>query len=559
MTGVVKSARCGTCRDRKVKCDEVKPVCGPCQKGKRICKAPISKVKFARPKGLSAGVVHGSEGLIEPLSQISIVRSISTTEGCNFQTMRLGRRRRAPERMANPDADDHLPLLRRASLSPVQPLQLALLESFRLAHAGLRLSVLAGFMEDVPRMLGHSTAFDDSIACLVNCHNLILHGQRPAGNRKQGNLYAKALLSLQAALTDPVESYSDLTLGAVTILGNVEVFGGGSAIPQNVQHAGGACKLIEMRGPGRVKSDLAKILYMTQRAQGVSNQILKGTSDVVTVAMLRNEETFFNAPEWREISFTDVYDRDTDCIIDEVLREFTALPSLLVKIRAYYFSPDERKSYAIYLEVLRLRKSVGLVADFVDQKLTNGFDIVEGPPMFGDGFLPSTYQFSTMQLSHLCTFYWGLSIIINTIIARFLPANTPSSTLNGLQDQCLLARQRILMSCEYAQQFRPFGTMYLAAPLMMAYDGATPEEKTWIIHQLWQIGELMADVEVVWSRISVEYASKFFYGEPIVLPGGQASSDPLDMRGGAFIKRVQEQIERLSIDERVISREGRNG
>ncbi|KAJ4352403.1 uncharacterized protein N0V89_007751 [Didymosphaeria variabile] len=546
MTGVVKSDRCGTCRDRKVKCDEVKPVCGPCQKGKRICKAPISKVKFARPKGISADVVHESEGLIEPLSQMSIVRSISTTEGGSFQTMRIGRRRRAPEGKANPDADDHLPRLRRPPPTLVQPLQLALLESFRLAHAGLRLSVLTGFMEEVPRMLGHSTAFDDAIACLVNCHGLILHGQRPAGNRKQGNLYAKALLSLQAALTDPVESYSDLTLGAVTILGNVEVYGGGSRVPQNVQHAGGACKLIEMRGPYRVKSNFAKILYMTQRAQGV------------TVAMLRNEETFFNEPEWRQISFTDIYDRDTDFLIDEALREFTALPSLLVKIRAFYYSPDETKSYAIYLETLRLRDSLSLVADFVDQRLRNGFDIVEGPPILGDAILSTTYQFSAIQLSHLCTFYWGLSIIINTIIARFLPANTPPSTLNGLQDECLLARQRILMSCEYAQQFRPFGTMYLAGPLMMAYDGATTEEKTWIMHQLWQIGELMADVEDVWSPVSLKYASKFFFGEPIVLPWGQASSGPFDMRGETFLERAREQIERLSIDEQVASWEGRN-
>jgi len=202
---------------------------------------------------------------------MSIVRSISTIEGASFQTMRMGRRSRAPKGSAKSNAGHPFPLLRRPSLSPIESLQLALLQSFGLTHLGLRLSVIADFMEDVPRMLGQSACFDDSIACLVNCHGLIIRGQRPAGDFQQCNVYAKALLSLQAALTDPVESYSDLTLGAVTILGNVELFGGGSSIPQYIQHAGGACKLIEMRGPFYAQSNFAKALYMTQRGQSVSS------------------------------------------------------------------------------------------------------------------------------------------------------------------------------------------------------------------------------------------------------------------------------------------------
>lgn len=122
-----------------------------------------------------------------------------------------------------------------------------MLRSFTMDQLGLRLSVIANYIEDVPRMLGKSTSFDDSVACLVNCHSLTLRGQRSGAAIEQGNLYAKALLSLQAALTDPVESYSDLTLGAVTILGYVESMGGGSRVPQITQHAGGACKLIEIR------------------------------------------------------------------------------------------------------------------------------------------------------------------------------------------------------------------------------------------------------------------------------------------------------------------------
>jgi hypothetical protein len=233
---------------------------------------------------------------------------------------------------------------------------------------------------------------------------------------------------------------------------------------------------------------------------------------------MRNEAYLFNEPEWRQISSEDVYARETDMFTDELWRELTALPTLLVKIRTFCHSPDEAVSYAIHLEAVQLRKSLKSVTDFVDQALQNGYDIVEGPPKLGETFLTTIYRFSSKELASICVSSWGTSIIINTIIARFLPADTPASVFSDLQDNCLLARQRILMSCEYAQQFRPFGAHYLSGPLMMAYLGATAEEKTWMMHQLWRIGELMNEVEVVWDPFSLECASKLFYGEPIVLP-----------------------------------------
>jgi hypothetical protein len=215
-----------------------------------------------------------------------MVRSVPTTGGGSFQTMRIGRRRRAPGGVTRP-----VSLLQSPSVSPVESLRLAMLQSFNLSQLGLRLSVLAAFLEDAPRMLGHSAAFDDSIACLVHCHGLILRGQRPADHVTQGNRYAKALRSLQAALTDPVESYSDLTLAAVTILGNVEIFGGGSRIPENIQHAGGATKLIEMRGPSRAKSNFAKVLYRAQLGQGVRAPNHNLTSKTCVYRWRHNDRT----------------------------------------------------------------------------------------------------------------------------------------------------------------------------------------------------------------------------------------------------------------------------
>ncbi|KAI0018267.1 hypothetical protein F4780DRAFT_533614 [Xylariomycetidae sp. FL0641] len=32
-----KQSSCNTCRHRRLKCDEVKPICGQCKKAKRYC------------------------------------------------------------------------------------------------------------------------------------------------------------------------------------------------------------------------------------------------------------------------------------------------------------------------------------------------------------------------------------------------------------------------------------------------------------------------------------------------------------------------------------------
>ncbi|KAJ4301700.1 hypothetical protein N0V90_003793 [Kalmusia sp. IMI 367209] len=471
-------------------CDEVKPICGPCQKGKRICKDPISKVKFARPKGLVTAVSgegdrsDESQGEMEPLSQISILRSVPTRDGGSFQTMRIGRRRKAIEGPARVQSDDRIPLLRRPTLSPVESLQLILVQSFNIIQPGLRLSLLTEFMTDVPPMLGRSAAFDDAIACLVSFHGQILHGRKSGDDLKQVNLYAKAILSLRAALTDPVESYSDLTLGAVV------------------------------------------------------------------VAAIRNEECFFNRPEWKQVSFTDVLDCETDFLTDQLERELAALPALLVKIRAFYNSPSEIASNIIYQEALQLRSSLGNISNFVDETLENRLDIIEVPSATGDTLVPTVFQFSTRPLASLCANFWGISVLVDTITARFLPAHTPKMTMHGLQERCLLARQRIFMSYEFTEPFRPLGAMYMSGPLIMAYRGAIAEEKDWIMQRLWQIGELFDDPQAVWGQTNLDYASAYLLGEPIVLPPHYKGCDPHDWGAYGY---MQMQFEELSLDQSDVS------
>lgn len=155
-------------------------------------------------------------------------------------------------------------------LTAPECLQLILLDTFSSTNVGYRLSCVADYMSSIPDRIGHSAALDAALTCLVQRRVALITDEGPNTFSKQGKLYAKALFSLQDALKDPLEAYSDNTLCAVVLLAQVEILGGGMPEVNYVMHAGGAAKLIEMRGPARHCSKFSKLLLASQLGPAVS-------------------------------------------------------------------------------------------------------------------------------------------------------------------------------------------------------------------------------------------------------------------------------------------------
>ncbi|KAF2682237.1 hypothetical protein K458DRAFT_433193 [Lentithecium fluviatile CBS 122367] len=512
MTGVIRSNRCGTCRTRKVKCDEAKPVCGPCAKGNRACKDTISRYKFTEPKAASATPQSEarSRKTLEPCTEIAVLSSAETEDGGSFQTMRFSRPKRKPAKLPLGDPVRQSPLPRHPSFSTIETLQLTLAESFTYRSPGLRLSVIANYIIEIPPRIGHSVALDDAINCLVNCYTLVCHGSPPGLDPKQARLYTMALFSLQRALADPIESYSDNTLGAVTILGHVEVYGGGAqdARPNYIQHAGGAVKMVQVLGPKYFRSKFAKLLYVHSRQLSIA------------VATVRGEECFLHTPEWREISCTELIRSPTAWISDQLGRWMTAFPSLVKKVRHCLASPEDMDPIVILRDAQQLRRGFQEIAEFVEESMRNGIDVIKLPSAHSDLMTPIIYQYATRDLASICVNFWGFSIVLDTIMAKFMPPDSPPSVFENLRNRIISARLHIYMSYEYSEQFRPLGTQYMSAPLIMAYFGATNEEKIWSMHKLWDIGELVPRSKYIWGPVALEFISRYFIGEPVHVASG---------------------------------------
>lgn len=197
-------------------------------------------------------------------------------------------------------------------------------------------------------------------------------------------------------------------------------------------------------------------------------------------------------------------------------RELTALPSLMRRVRQFHSSSNAAERASVLKQAQQLRRAIQATSEFVTQSVENKVDVFEVPSRVGDTLFPTIYQFSTRTLADVCAFYWGVTIILDTIIARFLPL-TSQSAMEILRDRCIRARQQICMSYEYCEQFWPMGCMYMSGPLIMAYHGATAEERLWIMLKLWRIGELMPQVQTFWGPVGLEIASRYFFGEPLKL------------------------------------------
>ncbi|CAI6274566.1 unnamed protein product [Periconia digitata] len=508
MTGVIKSSRCGTCRKRKVKCDEVKPVCGPCQKKNRVCEAPVSKYKFTEEHTTGASSAPPPIQTTFPalkLEKIAIVRSVPASDGGGFfQTMRLvrGRQNRPQDKINN----RHSVIRKSPQMSSTESLQHTLCQTFQMYTGGYRISALASFVTEIPARLGHSEALDCAVACLVNCHASLCRNQAPVNDRMQEKLYAKSIVALQRALEDRVGGFTDETLAAVSIIGQVELFGGGCQGESKwVSHAGGAAKLLQIRGPEYCKTKFSKMLVSMQRMNSLAASIIRG------------EDCFFADSSWQQISYDELFTPEIHPVNVTFVTALLRLPSICKRIRLFHHNPELVDSGSIFLDIYSLRNSFAEVEEYVNEALINETSITVTAAQHDDSLTPFAYHFASRPLANLCVIYWGFSILIDTLLARFLPFQPlPTAvTLEELCDNCIQYRQRIVMSYEYAEHRWPLDVMFMVGPLIFSYHGATEEERDWIISKLWRLGELMPNSRQYWGRAGVERAIRIYLGEPI--------------------------------------------
>ena len=236
--------------------------------------------------------------------------------------------------------------------------------------------------------------------------------------------YRQALLTLNAALQDPIEGLSSRTLAATILLSFYEVINC-TEKDSWIRHAGGAAHLMRLRGPDRHRSGMGRASFLAYR------------HSLVIEACLSRTATFLALQPWLHLSqevqesMTNVERTPISDIVDNFHLSIVEIPGFLQSASDTNASLEKRRdffakgiAYRSNLKVFYTRLMATL--DETDQQITTQ------PSAVPDPVFPNAYHFPTLAIGSLLCGYWAVLSIINrnlTMLENKI-AQQPSSTAN---------------------------------------------------------------------------------------------------------------------------------
>ncbi|KAL7957638.1 hypothetical protein V8C34DRAFT_314648 [Trichoderma compactum] len=446
--GSRRSIGCGACRRNKIKCDEVRPICGRCRRVDRECVYPPpfhfvdTTTRFAVPE-IGERPALRRIGAVDLKAKLSLLYGEGDDDGMIYKFQLLRYRSTTP---LTSSRDSSPPVPNAPSLSRRERLASALVASFKNPPDGYRLHHLGRYMTEIPCRLGHNPALDVAVECLLQSHTQLLEANQYSQPSTQPSIeYMRALQTLQNVIADAVLGTSAETVCATMLMAYYEMITPERRPHQYIAHAGGASKLISVRGPWCVRTKHCFLLT-------------GGWEDI--------------CPEKRDgIKFSSV---------DYLFESICSIPTLVKyvvdwKAGISELGMGEIIEYGRKLQLeLRAASPRSSMAGNVEDNL--GFE--ERQSSTPDDDSPLSFHFYSYE-----------SAIFHTWRLRLSIADTA---------------RRICMCYEYANLSNPLGAQFLQVPLIIAYVVSNQKGKNWIIAKL---NLLMGGLYVTYTTVYLDCLS----------------------------------------------------
>jgi hypothetical protein len=207
------------------KCDEGRPSCSQCTRGRRVCPGYAREMKFVDegPKLRRSG-----KGIKNHHGEIN--------------------HRPGPGQEYVSQSGFGLHQVSSSKVDLHQILSSFISALFPLGMDSTQSSFLGSWLWHVPLRLGQSVVLDTAAQCLSLAYFARLSGDQ-AILRKAELSYGVALSRLTKSIADPCQRFGSDVLCTVLLLGHYETFG--SRGHAWIRHAGGAARLMELRGAKR--------------------------------------------------------------------------------------------------------------------------------------------------------------------------------------------------------------------------------------------------------------------------------------------------------------------
>ena len=432
MVKVPRSKGCRVCVQRRIKCDQTRPSCQRCIRSNRQCTG-FDQLKFIDEGPALRGAHADTQAAAQP-------QSPSSTSHSSQEPYRPDV---APRNVTLPFQ------IMQGPLSPIQSnkwyqgaFERAALVSL-LAPTVHQDQLLAQFiasvqqpfspptirshslwLAEVARRPAHSNALNWAIRAIS-----ISHLARKTGDdilmESSHRIYGRALLKLNDALQDEKEAFSSDTLSATLLLSFYEIFNCTDR-ESWIRHAGGAGRLIQLRGPDRHRTGFGRLVFAACR------------NSLIMDAFHRRAECFLAEPAWRhlcwdidgELRLSGLLGNNT---YEEYFQEIVTYPAYLGRASSIIGDSDItiKKLQDVRAEGLAHRSRFRSIHSQMDEELAEtGFKPIKVASSYNDQIFPFVYDFFDIHVASLYCCYWAIMCAINISVVAL---ETKIASLSGSQ------------------------------------------------------------------------------------------------------------------------------
>ncbi|KAI9889111.1 MAG: hypothetical protein M1814_005772 [Vezdaea aestivalis] len=275
--------------------------------------------------------------------------------------------------------------------------------------------------------------------------------------------YGQALQSLGSCLQHKTMGLSSETLAAVVLLNSYEMINCTS--PNSwFHHAGGASRLIQLRGPQRHR-------------KGFAYDILVGVRPFLIVeALAMSKPSFLCKVEWKELfqppDTLRGYNRTSFDLVSEIYHILANITVLIHKGQEHC----EVEGTEYRESIIELR---GASSDWYGRFITHVGKPVEVPATDPSDIFPKSYQWDNRSFSAAGTMYHVVQLLLLEV--------------SGRQDGEKIAEhvRAVCMNVDYAEAVGLVSAQYVCLALNVAWDMASTEQQTWIRKRLDRLGKFL--------------------------------------------------------------------
>ncbi|KAI0376963.1 hypothetical protein F5Y04DRAFT_194412 [Hypomontagnella monticulosa] len=436
---VAWATRCGTCRRKKIKCDQQWPACGQCRKSKQPCPGPPDRLKFV-PENTTR----------RPDTTLASLSASNSKYPANLSWK------------------PQIPRSMRGTHATKVGSELVALLTSQVKTFGF--SSFAHLLANVPAMLESSEALTGAVACLSDARKRQLASPRPE-RKLDLKLYGSALRDLRKALQDTGKLNRMETLLATLVMCRVEATIATTAdLPHLIVtwsvHLLGVGYLLERLGPEALKDKL------------VFSVLLEMVCELSSHYYASDESFFLASPEWQR-ALTEIKDPPlVDKLLLAVFAQMAEFPDVMRDLRRYH--TGQMPFEYVYSRTKAMWEAFQAIEGPMRSIIQDGSLVKRQPACSPSSPVQEVYEAESDIVVRVCCLH-----AVGCIVAHNMFLAVDQDSLSEIEQGKRMLSQRIWMFHEQAIRVGSFGMHYYPTALLLTYDSAESEDtKDWIVEML---------------------------------------------------------------------------